>query len=69
MSDFGTFRWRAQRVRRAARFLSSFTVHVTRNRVQLQNRLEVLLEEAHIKAWCPQDWGDANTCHLAVTKI
>ena len=27
-SDFGTFLWRAQRVRRAARFLSSFTVIV-----------------------------------------
>src|SRR5947208_14278328 len=27
-SDFGTFMWRAQRVRRAARFLSSFTVIV-----------------------------------------
>ena len=27
-SDFGTFRWRAQRVSRAARFLSSFTVIV-----------------------------------------
>ena len=29
---------------------------LTRNRVQLQNRLEALLEEAHIK-WCRICWG------------